>query len=77
MDKEQTKFFKKCGALIRRLRLLKNLTLEDMQDYGFSAQHFQKVESGQKAINFYTVFRIAKAFGLNLSKLVLKLEKEL
>jgi len=70
MDKEQSAFVKSFGAQVRTLRLSKGMTLEDMQDYGFSAQHFQKIESGKKAINFYTAHRIAKAFGIRLSQLI-------
>ena len=74
MDKEQTKFFRRFGAEVRKLRLSKNMTLEDMQECGFSAQHFQKIESGKKAVNFYTVYRIAQAFGMCLSELAKLLE---
>ena len=74
MDREQREFFKKFGAEVRRLRLERGLTLEDMQEHGFSAQHFQKMESGSKAANFFTVYRIAQAFGISVSKLVKPLE---
>lgn len=74
MDKDQAAFVKRFGAEIRKLRLSRSMTLEDMQDYGFSAQHFQKIESGKKAISFYTAYRIAKTFGMKLSRLVKSLE---
>ncbi len=70
MDQEQKIFFKKFGAEVRKLRMAKGLTLEDMQDYGFSSQHFQKVESGKKAVSLYTARRIADAFKISLSKLL-------
>ena len=70
MDNAQKIFFKKFGAEVRRLRISKNMTLEDTQEFGFSTQHFQKLESGLKAANFYTAYRIARAFGISLSKLV-------
>lgn len=73
MEREQTAFFKKFGALVRQLRLERGLTLEAMQDHGFSAQHFQKLELGKKAINFFTVHRIAKAFKISLADLVKKM----
>ena len=74
MDKEQQQFFKKFGAEIRKIRLSKEMTLEDMQDFGFSTQHYQKIEKGKKAVSFYTVYRIARAFGINLSKLAKTVE---
>lgn len=70
MDKEQKQFFRRFGAEVRKIRLSKGMTLEDMQEYDFSAQHFQKIESGAKAANFYTVYRIARAFGIDLSKML-------
>ncbi len=70
MDKEQKKFFKNFGAMIRKFRLEKNWTLEDMQEHGFSAQHFQKIEAGKKAVNLYTVVRIAKALDYSLPALL-------
>ena len=77
MDREQERFFRKVGAEIRKLRLAKNMTLEDMQDHSFSAQHFQKIEAGKKAINFYTICRIASAFGISLTDLAKRIEKGL
>jgi len=70
MDRRKSLVFKKVGGEIRRLRLEKALTLEDMQDYGFSPQHFQKVESGKKEASFYTLCRIARAFKIKISDLV-------
>lgn len=74
MDKGQEKFFRCFGGEVRKIRMSKEMTLEDMQKFGFSSQHFQKVESGKKAVSLYTAFRIAKAFGLTLSKLISSLE---
>ena len=67
MDAKQEKYFKKFGAEVRRIRLAKGLTLEGMQAHGFSAQHFQKIESGKKAVNLYTAYRIANAFGMSMA----------
>lgn len=75
MDREQKRFMAVVGAVVRRTRLSKNMTLEDMQTFGFSAQHFQKLECGKKNISFYTVYRIAKAWKMNLvafTKLLIK-----
>ncbi|MFH1653029.1 MAG: helix-turn-helix transcriptional regulator [Pseudomonadota bacterium] len=70
MDPKQKKFFKKFGAEVRKVRLETGMTLEDMQSFGFSAQHFQKIESGQKAINLYTAHRISKAFKIRIDDLI-------
>lgn len=70
MDKEQEKFFKKFGENVRKVRLERGLTLEDMQAHGFSPQHFQKVEKGIKAVNLFTVYRIKKAFKCEYNELI-------
>lgn len=75
MDATQEKYFKKFGTEVRRIRLSKGLTLEAMQDYGFSAQHFQKIESGKKSVNLYTAYRIASAFGMSMSSFFRGVEK--
>lgn len=74
MDKEEKKFFKNFGLMIRKFRLEKGWTLEDMQEHGFSAQHFQKIEAGKKAINLYTAVRIAQALEHSLAGLFRFLE---
>ena len=74
MQREQQTLFKKLGAEVRKARLAKGMTLEDMQGYGFSAQHFQKIETGKKAVNFYTVYRMAQALKVRLSSLVRSVE---
>ncbi|MBF0105884.1 MAG: helix-turn-helix transcriptional regulator [Deltaproteobacteria bacterium] len=70
MDAEQKKFFVAFGKKVRQLRLSKNMTLEDMQDHGFSPQHFQKIETGKKAVNLYTAHRISIALGVGLGRLI-------
>jgi len=74
MDIEKAEFFKRIGFEIRQIRLKKRLTLEDMQEYGFSPQHFQKVETGKKEISLYTMYRISKAFKVKLSSLFRPIE---
>jgi len=69
MDKEKALFFKLFGKRVNQLRKEKEWTLEDMVDFEFSAQHFQKVEKGKKEINLYTAVRIANAFNISLSSL--------
>lgn len=70
MDKNQEKFFKRFGEAVHKIRIEKGLTLEDMQDCGFSPQHFQKIEKGKKAIGFYTVYRISEVFKIKLTDLL-------
>jgi len=74
MDKEQAAFFKRFGATIRKTRLEKGMTLEDMGGHGFSPPHFQKIEAGKKAVGVYTALRIAKAFRMTLSDMFKSLE---
>jgi transcriptional regulator with XRE-family HTH domain len=74
MEKTQEQFFKKFGNIVRKIRLKKKMTLEDMLEYGFSPQHFQKIETGQKAVSLFTMHRIAKSFGMKSSALISKME---
>lgn len=46
------------------------MTLEDLIEFGFSAAHFQKLETGQKAVSLYTAHRIAKALGVKVQDLL-------
>ena len=74
MDKEQSSFFKRFGSIVRKLRFDKDMTLEDMGEFGFSPQHFQKIEAGKKAVNLYTAYRIARTFRVKLRELTKDLE---
>ena len=55
---------------IKKHRKKNNLTQEDMAHYGFSYKHYQRIESGQYSMNFYTIYRLAKAFNVSVKNLI-------
>ncbi|MBT8521249.1 helix-turn-helix transcriptional regulator [Polynucleobacter paneuropaeus] len=66
------------GRVIRRLRIAKNLTQENL---GFEADlrrtYISSLELGQKEPSLSTILKIAKALDMGLSELFLQVEKEL
>lgn len=60
-EQELELFLKKVGANIRSERDKKGLTLEQVEEAGYTSwRHLQKVESGQP-VTLKTIFNIAKA----------------
>jgi transcriptional regulator with XRE-family HTH domain len=53
---------------IRRLRRSRDLTQEDMIDFGFNYRHYQKLESGSYSPNLRTLHRLAIVFKTNITE---------
>jgi transcriptional regulator with XRE-family HTH domain len=68
----QEAFFKKLGQRIKELRIERGYTQEDMMEYGLSCRFYQRIEAG-KPIHMKTVLKIADAFGLKVSELIVNL----
>lgn len=68
-DPDYSKLLKKIAGNIKKYRKLKNLTQEDMEKFGFSYKHYQRIESGKYSMNLYTLQRLAKAFNTNVKSL--------
>jgi transcriptional regulator with XRE-family HTH domain len=69
----QDEFLKKLGARIRELRLRKGMRQEDFDDeteLGITARGFQEIEYGHKDVRIYTLYKIAKCLGVDLSELL-------
>jgi transcriptional regulator with XRE-family HTH domain len=49
------------GDRVRRLRLERSLTQEDMSDYGFVVRHYQRIEAG-RSVTLRTIWKLAQAF---------------
>lgn len=56
---------KKVGSRIRACRLKAGLTQEDVEGYGVSWKHYQKIESGQTNTTIKVLFKLARAFRCN------------
>ena len=55
------KKIQKFGKIIRKERMARNWTLENMEEQGWKSwQHWQNIESGKRNITFATILRISK-----------------
>jgi transcriptional regulator with XRE-family HTH domain len=63
------RFFKELGHEIRRRRESLGLSQEDMIDFGFSARHWQQLESG-RPMTLTTLLRISEAFGCRPEEII-------
>ena len=67
------KLLKKLGTNIKKTRENKGLTVYDVTGDDMeikSRQHWQKIENGQKNINFSTLMKIARTLEVNADKLL-------
>ena len=66
------------GFAIRKLRIERGLTQEQL---GFEANlrrtYISSLELGQKTPSITTIYKLAKVFGISMSKLLLLVEKEI
>lgn len=53
---------KRVGKRIREKRLKAGLTQEEVENFGVSWKHFQKIESGQTNTTIKVLYKLAKAF---------------
>ena len=59
---------KRIAGNIRRIRLDKNLTQEDMLHYGLERRWFQRIESGTYSVSLPTLDKVARAFKVDISE---------
>ena len=71
----QGPFFRGLGAKVKALRKKHGYSQEDMISFGFSARHWQQVESG-RPITVTTLLRICEVFGIRMSRLVQGLDEK-
>lgn len=74
MENQETRFFRALGQRIRELRRKKGYSQEDMISFGFSARHWQQIESG-RPITVTTLLRICGTFGVPMATLVRGLDR--
>lgn len=63
-------FLKQVSENIKKTRQACGFTQEDMAKHGFNIRHYQDVEAGKVSITLETLYRIAKAFQVDPTKLV-------
>jgi len=69
-------FFKRLGADLRKRRLRRDLTQEDMIGRGFSARHWQQIEAG-RPITLRTLLKACAVFGVLPSSVLRNAEQAL
>ena len=62
-------FFVSLGRKVRKMRIKRCYSLEDMSYLGFEPRHWQQIESGRR-INVRTLLKICNAFRVRLDNLV-------
>lgn len=70
----QEKFFRALGRRVRQLRKDHHYTQEDMISFGFSARHWQQIETG-RPITVRTLLRICDVFRVRMESLVRGLDR--
>jgi transcriptional regulator with XRE-family HTH domain len=68
------KFFRRLGKRVRALRKRHGRSQEDMISYGFSARHWQQIETG-RPITVLTLLRICAVFGTSVEHLIRGLDR--
>lgn len=64
---QEEKILKKVGSKIREARIKANLTQEDIENFGVSWKHYQKIEAGATNTTIKVLYRLAKAFRCKVS----------
>ena len=60
------RLLKQVAKNIKKARVNKGLTQENMSDHGFNYRHYQKIESGSYSMNLYTLHRLSKIFKVDI-----------
>jgi len=68
LDDRYWKLMKRIADNIRRVRLAKNLTQEDMTTLGMERRWFQRIESGTYSVSLPTLDRVARALKVDISE---------
>jgi transcriptional regulator with XRE-family HTH domain len=61
------KLLKTIGKNIKKTRLEKKWTCAKMEDFGFEIRNYQRLESGKHSPSLYTLFKLARAFGVEVT----------
>lgn len=67
LDKEVLRLTKRFSSNLKKMRVKKGLTQEDMTAHGFNYRHYQRLESGMNPPSFSTLVRLAKIMGVDIT----------
>jgi transcriptional regulator with XRE-family HTH domain len=68
IETEYVRLLAKISENVRRVRLKKGLTQEDMLSMGFERRWFQRIESGTYSISLPTLFRLSQVFNVKIEE---------
>lgn len=71
---DHAKFFKALGQRVKKLRRARGYSQEDMISFGFSARHWQQIETG-RPITVTTLLRICEVFKVPVDQMVRGLDR--
>lgn len=71
LKREEKIYLRHLGLNIRNLRKMKDWTLEDTEEMGWTSwRHLQEIESGKRSPGIITLRRISKLYNISLCKIV-------
>ena len=65
-DQKYQRLLKRVAANIKAARESKNLTQEEMVEFGFNYRHYQRIESGKHSFNLHTLSRLSDIFRVDI-----------
>ena len=70
-DSDYEAFVKKVAANLKKIRIKRGLTQEEMfTKHGFNYRFYQRLESGTHSFNLFTLYRLAKALRVRVRDFV-------
>ncbi len=63
------KLMRLVGQRLRQLRTERDMTQEDMTDFGFDYRYYQRIESGERNVTLKTLNKLASAFKVPIKNL--------
>lgn len=66
VDDKTWKLIRRIANNIRRLRIERGLTQEDMEQFGFGVRWYQRFESGKHVMSLPTLDRLSRAFKVDI-----------
>ncbi|WP_185903043.1 helix-turn-helix domain-containing protein [Bacteriovorax stolpii] len=68
LDENYWKLVRRVATNIRKVRLSKGLTQEDLHTLGLERRWYQRIESGTYSVSLPTLDRVSRAFGVDISE---------
>lgn len=68
LDRDFAKLMEKISQNIKRVRIKKGMTQEDMLSLGFERRWYQRIESGKYSVSLSTLHNLAKSLKTDISE---------